>query len=67
MRPILHINSATAKQAAQNFSQSADFQKGFFTALVSPTFGPSEPIGRRDKAKPEVTELIERQRSRINS
>lgn len=64
LRPLIHINSATAKSAAA-FSQSVDFHRGFFTALASPTFGPAQPVGR--KAKPEVTELIERQKSRINS
>lgn len=43
-----------------NFSSSAEFSKGFFTALVSPYNMGVEPIGIRDKAKPEVTELIER-------
>ena len=32
--------------------------------MASPQY---EPIGRREKARPEVTELIERQKSRINS
>lgn len=64
LRPLVHVSSATARQAAA-LSQSADLHRGFFTALVSPTFGPARPVGGRPK--PEVAELIERQRSRINS
>eukprot|EP00347_Sterkiella_histriomuscorum_P020998 403335654 len=62
--------SAVNKPINQNLHQissSADFRAGFFTNLASPQFGLNEPIGRKDKAKPEVTELIEKQRSRINS
>ncbi|CDW72903.1 UNKNOWN [Stylonychia lemnae] len=62
----INLNINTKGASHGNFSSSADFTKGFFTALVSPQYIP-EPIGNREKARPEVTELIERQRSRINS
>jgi hypothetical protein len=44
---------------------SAEFSNGFFTGITSPQC--FEPIGRKDKAKPEVTELIEKQKMRMNS
>ncbi len=39
-------------------SQSLEFASGQY---------PLEPIGKREKARPEVTQLIERQKSRLNS
>ena len=51
-----------------NLSSSIEYNVGVYSGMMSPSFCPNEaPIGNRDKARPEVTELIEKQRSRLNS
>ena len=51
-----------------NLSSSLEYNMGVFSGMMSPSFCPNDaPIGNRDKARPEVTELIEKQRSRLNS
>ena len=62
---MMNEDGTNINRNSKGFSNSIEFSNGLFGGLVSPHL--IEPIGNLKKARPEVTELIEKQRSRINS